>query len=100
MEQMPVKSPAELEAMCIEHLNRDPATRGVTRVGLVKLNPEGTGPNWTISEADADPAFTAYGWDRAREIVANIAGEFAMAPVEAKMVAAGRQRYEEIQLIV
>jgi len=79
MEQMPEKSRAELEKMCIEALTRDPATRGVTRVGLIRLNPEGTGPNWTISEADADPPFTAYGWGRAREIVAGIAGAFAIS---------------------
>jgi hypothetical protein len=76
---MPEKSRAELEAMCIEYLKRDPSTCGVTSVGLVKLNPEGSGPNWTIAEADADPPFTPYGWDRAREIVAGIAGTYAMA---------------------
>lgn len=77
VESMPEWSREELEAECVRRLQFDPATRGTTRVGLVRLNPEGSGPNWTIVEVE--PQLTPYGWERARSIVAAIAGNYAMA---------------------
>jgi hypothetical protein len=82
VEEMPEWSRADLEKECLKRLYHEPATRHVTRVTLVRLNPEGSGPNWTISEAQADPPLTDYGWQRARAIVAKIAGTYAMAPDE------------------
>jgi hypothetical protein len=80
IEKMPEWSLADLEKECIKRLGHDPATRHVTRVSLVRLDPKGDGPNWTISKTE--PPLTNYGWQRARFIVAKIAGTYAMAPDE------------------
>ena len=48
VDEMPEWSRTDLETECIKRLGRDPATCHVTRVSLVRLNPEGSGPNWTI----------------------------------------------------
>jgi hypothetical protein len=81
-DKMPEWSRSALEAECIRRLSYDPATRHVTGVTLGRLHPAGSGPNWTIIGAHADPPLKDYGWQRARAIVAQIAGTYAMAPDE------------------
>jgi hypothetical protein len=82
VDEMPEWSRADLEAECMRQLGRDPATRVIKSVTIGRLNPEGSGPNWTIFGAVAEPPLTGYGWQRAREIVAGIAGTYALAPGE------------------
>jgi hypothetical protein len=56
VEQMPTKTMAELEVECLKVLKHDPHTRDITRVGIIKLNAIGTGPNWTFSELEPMPS--------------------------------------------
>jgi hypothetical protein len=55
MEEMPLKSAAELVAEFLRLLAMDPHTRGVRRVAIVRLFPEGTRPNWTYGRLDPMP---------------------------------------------
>jgi hypothetical protein len=82
VDEMPEWSRADLESECMTQLSRDPATRDIKSVTIGRLNPEGSGPNWTIISAVAEPPLTRYGWHRARTIVAGIAGTYALAPDE------------------
>jgi hypothetical protein len=76
IEQMPTKTMAELEAECLRVLKSDPHTRETTRVGIVRLNPEGTGPNWTFSELEPMPS--ANGLQIARKLIAGVSGTYAL----------------------
>jgi hypothetical protein len=68
---------AELEIECLKVLKCDPHTREITRVGIVRLNPEGTGPNWTVVVYEPMP--TANGLQIARDLIARVSGNYALA---------------------
>ena len=76
-EEMPTKTMAELETECLKVLKRDPHTRDIARVGIVRLNPEGTGPNWIVVEYEPMPS--ASGLQIARDLIARVSGTFALA---------------------
>jgi hypothetical protein len=76
-EQMPTKTIAELEAECLRVLKFDPHTREITRVGIVRLNPKRTGPNWTFNELEPEPS--ANGYQIASGLIAGVAGTYALA---------------------
>jgi hypothetical protein len=75
VEQMPTMTADELEIECLKVLKRDPHTREITRVGIIALHPEGSGPNWTFSE----PMPTPNGLQIARDLIARVAGTIALA---------------------
>jgi hypothetical protein len=75
-DKMPTKTMEELEIECLNVLKRDPRTREIMRVGIVRLNPEGTGPNWTFSELEPMPSTN--GLQIARDLIATISGTYAL----------------------
>lgn len=77
-EKMPEKSLQWLEEQCIKALQFDPHTRSTTRVTIIRLTPEGSGPNWALAEIDPSP--TQNGWRVAHGLVAQLTGTYALAP--------------------
>jgi hypothetical protein len=77
IEQMPTMTPEELEVECLKVLKYDPHTREITHVGIIRLHPEGSGPNWTFSELEPMP--TAQGSQIARDLIARVSGTIALA---------------------
>jgi hypothetical protein len=77
VEQMQTKTMAELEIECLKVLKFDPHTRDIKRVGIVRLNLTGTGPNWTFRELEPSPSAT--GWQIAHDLIAGVAGTYALA---------------------
>ncbi|SDJ17696.1 MULTISPECIES: hypothetical protein [Bradyrhizobium] len=75
--QTPPKTIAELEIECLKVLKYNPHTRDITRVGIVRLNPEGSGPNWTVGKYEPLPS--AIGLQIARDLIAGISETFALA---------------------
>ena len=75
-DKMPTKTMVELEIECLKVLKRDPRTREITRVGIVRLNPEGTGPNWTFIELEPMPS--TQGLQIARDLIATVSGTYAL----------------------
>ena len=75
--QTPPKTIAELEIECLKVLKYNPDTRDITRVGIVRLNPEGSGPNWTVVKYEPLPS--AIGLQIARDLIATVSGTFALA---------------------
>jgi hypothetical protein len=75
--QTPPKTIAELEIECLKVLKYNPDTRDITRVGIVRLNPEGSGPNWTVVKYEPLPS--AIGLQIARDLIAGVSGTFALA---------------------
>src|SRR4030088_2154212 len=65
--QTPPKTIAELEIECLKVLKYNPDTRDITRVGIVRLNPEGSGPNWTVVKYEPLPS--AIGLQIARDLI-------------------------------
>jgi hypothetical protein len=74
--QTPPKTIAELEIECLKVLKYNPHTRDITRVGIVGLNPEGSGPNWTVVKYEPLPS--AIGLQIARDLIAGVSGTFAL----------------------
>jgi hypothetical protein len=70
-------SRAELVAKCLRSFKRTPETREIERIEIVRLSPAGSGPNWTFGMLEPPP--TAIGYETARAIVAEIAGNYALA---------------------
>ena len=66
----------ELEIECLNVLKCDPRTREIMRVGIVRLNSEGTGPNWTFSELE--PMRSTHGLQIARGLIAKVSGTYAL----------------------
>jgi hypothetical protein len=77
MEEMPRKSAVELEAECLRLLAMDPSTRGIRHVRIIRLNPEGSGPNWTFGEFEPPPTRNGYGV--AQTLIASLYGKWALA---------------------
>ncbi len=77
VEEMPKRTAEELQAECIRLLKMDPSTRDIRYVGIIRLNPEGTGPNWTFGELDPMP--TPHGLAIATRLIASVAGTLALA---------------------
>lgn len=77
MEEMPVKTADELEAECLRLLHVNMTTREIERVGIVRTNPAGSGPNWTYGELYPEP--TPLGKQDAHAIIASVAGRWALA---------------------
>lgn len=77
MEEMPLKTAEELERECLRLLATKATRREIQRVGIVPTNTAGTGPNWTYSELYPEP--TALGRHDAHEIIASVAGRWALA---------------------
>ena len=75
-DEMPKMSRAWLEGKCLEQFAKSPSTASIKRIGLTRLSPEGTGPNWGMIELEPPPS--PLGYDKAREIVAGLAGEYAL----------------------
>jgi hypothetical protein len=75
--QTPPKTIAELEIECLKVLKYNPHTRDITRVGIVRLNPEGSGPNWTVVKYEPLPS--AIGLQIARDLIAAVSGTFVLA---------------------
>ena len=73
----PPKTIAELEIECLKVLKYNPQTRDITRVGIVRLNPEGSGPNWTVVKYEPLPS--ADGLQIAIDLIAGVSGAFALA---------------------
>ena len=71
MEEMPRKSAAELEAVCLRLLAMDPHTRGIKRVEIIP------GPNWTYGALDPMP--TRAGLAIAQTLIASVYGRWALA---------------------
>jgi hypothetical protein len=76
MEQMPLKTAEELEAEYLRLLHGNMTTREITRVGIVRAHPNGSGPNWTYGELYPEP--TQFGKYDADKIIASIAGRWAL----------------------
>jgi hypothetical protein len=74
MDEMPRKSTAELEAECLRLLARDPHTRGIKRVEIIRMYPKGTGPNWTYGALDPMPTRT--GLAIAQTLIASVYGRW------------------------
>jgi hypothetical protein len=77
VEQMPTRTMDQLEIECLKVLKQDPHTRDIVHVGIVRLNPTGTGPNWTFSEVDPMPSTN--GLQIARNLIAQVSGTYALA---------------------
>jgi hypothetical protein len=75
-DEMPKKSRTWLERECLKRFAESPSTLSIKRIGLTRLSPEGTGPNWGMLELEPPPS--PLGYDKAREIVAEVAGEYAL----------------------
>jgi hypothetical protein len=75
--QTPPKTIAELEIECLKVLKYNPYTRDITRVGIVRLNPGGSGPNWTVVKYEPLPS--ADGLQIAIDLIATVSGAFALA---------------------
>ncbi len=75
--RQPPKTIAELEIECLKVLKYNPHTRDITRVGIVRLNPEGSGPNWTVVKYEPLPS--AIGLQIARDLIAAVSGTFVLA---------------------
>ena len=73
----PLKSEVELEAECLRLLAMDPSTRDITHVRIIRLNPEGSGPNWTFGELEPPPTRNGYGV--AQTLIASLYGKWALA---------------------
>src|SRR4029077_19397587 len=74
--EMPRKSAAELEAECLRLLAMDPQTRGIKRAEIIRMYPEGTGPNWTYGAVD--PMSTRAGFAVAQTLIASVYGRLAL----------------------
>jgi len=77
MEQMALKTAEELERECLRLLRLNMTTREITRAGIVRTHPDGSGPNWTYGELF--PAPTRMGEIDADKIIATVAGRWALA---------------------
>jgi hypothetical protein len=73
---MPKMSRTWLQDKCLERFAKSPSTSSIQRIGIVRLSPEGSGPNWGMIELEPPPS--PLGYDKAREIVAALAGEYAL----------------------
>jgi hypothetical protein len=71
------KSAADLEAECLRLLAMDPHTRGIKRVEIIRLHPEGPGPNWTYGALDPMP--TRAGLAIAQTLIASVYRRWALA---------------------
>jgi hypothetical protein len=74
--EMPKKSRTWLEKECLRRFGESPSTLSIKRIGLTRLLPEGSDPNWGMIELEPPPS--PLGYDKAREIVAALAGEYAL----------------------
>jgi hypothetical protein len=77
MEQMPHRAAEELEQECLRLLQANMTTREISRVGIIRTHPAGTGPNWTYGELYPEP--TPMGKVDADQIIAAVAGRWALA---------------------
>ena len=78
MEEMPRKPAGELEAECLRLLAMDPNTRDIKRVvEIIRMYPNGTGPNWTYGALDPMP--TRAGLAVAQTLIASVYGRWALA---------------------
>lgn len=74
---MPLKTEEELEQECLRLLRVNMTTREITRVGIIRIDPPGDGPNWTLGELY--PAPSRIGSIDAGQIIASVAGRWALA---------------------
>lgn len=78
--QMPSKTAEQIEQECLRLLRTNMFTREIEQVGIIRTQPTGSGPNWTYGEIHPEP--TTVGRGEADEIIASVAGRWALADGE------------------
>jgi|SRR5665213_1548480 len=75
--EMPLKTAEQIEQECLRLLRMNWSTRDIRAIKIVAIETKGTEPNWTCLHVDPEPTIVGIG--EAREIIASVAGRWALA---------------------